>query len=255
MKRHFKFVLATLALPLLAAAAAPPAHAAPTREIEVPVRRVLFPTQGYDDNDNAQVMIEGDLPDPCYVIGRQEVSRDATGLVTVRQFAWRDREGACDTGDMLGDSPFSEEVSLGRLRAGDYRVAYRPERGAPAFRLLHVEPATVNTTDSLNYARVTALKMPEIVLAGEHAVVELSGPLRSSCNQIRTPIEVRRQNDVFTIRPVELERGDCGWSLRTFAQTLDLGLLEPGEYLVHVRSRQGKAVERTFRVLGHASGG
>jgi hypothetical protein len=241
------------AAPMLAGAAPMLVAAAPSasdpEQVEVPVRRVMFPVRGYDDNDNVQLLVEGELPDPCYVLGRQRVDVDASGTITVHQLAWRRSGGACDSGDLLGTSPFSEEVSLGRLKAGQYRVAYAPDDQSQEFRDLSVGVAPVATMDDFNYARVTDLQVPDVVLQGQKAQVRLSGPFASSCNRLKEPVAVERIGDTFVIRPIELQLGDCGWSLRTFVKTIDLGALPPGEYLVHVRSKNGRAVERTFSVL------
>lgn len=241
--------LKSLPLVILCLAAGPLAKADVPPQVEIPVRRVLFPVSGYDDNDNVQIIVEGDLPDPCYVLGKQSLSRDSAGAISVHQYAWRRQGDACDTGDLLGESPFSEEVSLGRLKAGDYSVAFSPDDAKTEYRKLHIDPARVSTTDAFNYARVSTLKTPDIVLEGQHAQIGLSGPLSSSCNKLKDPISVERQGDTIVILPVEIAGGDCGWSYRTFEKTIDLGVLPVGEYLVHVRSKNGKAVEKTFSVL------
>ena len=218
-------------------------------QVEVPIRRVIFPVRGYDDNDNVQIVVEGDLPDPCYILGHQILTKDATGAFSVHQFAWRKQGDLCDTGDLLGESPFSEEVSLGRLEAGDYNVAFSPEDDKTDYRKLHIDVAPVSASDTFNYARVTTLRTPDVVLEGKHAQVEISGPFTSSCNKLKEPMSVQRQGDTIVILPVEINLGDCGWVYRTFDKTIDLGVLPPGEYLVHVRSKNGKAVEKTFNVV------
>lgn len=236
-------ILALCLAPLYAAAADNPA------QVEVPVTRVMFPAKGYDDNDNVQIVIEGDLPDPCYVLGKQQISQDPSGVITVHQYAWRRQGDACDTGDLLGESPFSEEVSLGRLKPGDYRVAFVPDEDKVQYKPLRVDVATMSATDDFNYARVTTLKVPDVVLEGQHAQIAISGPFSSSCNKLKEPIGVERVGESLVIRPIEINLGDCGWVLRTFDKAIDLGVLPPGEYLVHVRSKNGKAVEKTFKVI------
>lgn len=219
-------------------------------QVEIPVRRVFFPVRGYDDNDNIQMIVEGDLPDPCYVIGKRSFSRNAaTGVITVRQYAWRRQTGACASGDLLESIPFSEELSIGRLPASDYRVAFKPDDTTTNFRPLNVSKATITTTDDLNYARVTNLKTPDLAIGNEPVTVELSGPLSLPCNELKLPLNVRREGDTFIILPTEIEGSTtCVKPLRGFEATLDLGVLPPGEYLVHVRSKNGKAVEKTVEV-------
>jgi hypothetical protein len=249
--------LVTLLLLLMAFAETSPAPRAQAADglsssrsqVEVPVRRVFFPSRGYDDNDNVQVVIEGELPDPCYVLGEQTVTRDPSGAITVHQFAWRRQGGACDTGDLLGETPFSEEVAIGRLKAGDYPVMYSPASGAAASRVLHIEKAAITTADNFNYARVNNLKTPDVVIEGQNAAITVTGPFGDSCNKLKDPVQVERVGDAFVIRPIELELGNCGFILRTYKKTINLGVLPAGEYLVHIRSRGGRAVEKTFYVI------
>jgi hypothetical protein len=241
-----------LPLLVLSLASIGTANASSTDEptlVEVPVRRVFFPAQGYDNNDNIQIVIEGDVPDPCFVLGNPTVSRDAAGVITVHQFAWRRHNDVCNEGDLLGESPYSEEVSLGMLKAGDYRIAFSPDDDKTDYRKLHVEVAPVRTTDNFNYARVTSLQVRDVILEGDSVMVTLGGPFTESCNHLKEPVAFERLGDTIVIRPIELNLGDCGWSLHYFEKKIDLGVLPPGEYLVHVRSRNGKVIEKTFRVI------
>ncbi len=210
--------------------------------IEVPVQRVFFPTQGYDDNDNIQVIIEGELPDPCYVLGKQTISRGPSGKVTIRQFAWRRESTVCNSGDLLEEGAYSEEVSLGRLSAGTYQVNNRN---------LKVDVAPVSSLDNLNYARVTGLLTRDVVLTSGDVQITISGTLGSSCDQIKEPIDVQRQGDTIVIRPIEVRVETCERTPVNFEKTIQVGKLPQGEYLVHVRAKNGKALQRTFDVMNN----
>lgn len=221
------------------------------RELEVPIQRIFFPATGYDNNDNVQIRVVGVLPDPCYVLGRQKITRGASPSDwIVHQYAWRRNTGICDTGDLLEETPFSEDVSLGRMKAGIHRIGFLSEGSKPEFKPITVEPARVSTLDDVSYLHVSDLSVPAVILQGKKAVMALGGILPNTCNQVTGALAVQWQGDVAVIRPVEvLGGGDCAKIVRTFELSLDLGLLPPGEYLIHVRSRGGKAVQKTFRVL------
>ena len=150
---------------------------------------------------------------------------------------------------MLGESPYSEEVSLGRLKTGDYQIAFTPDEDQTSYRTLHIDVAKVSATDEMNYARVSNLNVPDVVIEGQPARVTISGVYASPCDRLMDPMLVQKQGDTFVIRPVEVKTADCNVNNRTYDKTLDLGVLTPGEYLIHVRSSNGKAVEKTLLVL------
>jgi hypothetical protein len=208
---------------------------------EVAVHKIFFPQTGYDDNDNIQVVIEGELPDPCYVLGKQSIVQDPLHhSITIHQYAWRRNTDICNTGDLLGESPFSEEVSLGKLKPGDYSVLSRN---------LHVETARMTAVDNLNYAQVTGMIMPDFLLPHQPLKLRISGSFSSSCSHLRLPLKVQKQGDVYVVLPEVVNEGECGHWPTYFEQEIDLGILPSGEYLVHVRSKNGRVVEKTVMVF------
>jgi hypothetical protein len=46
-----------------------------------------------------------------------------------------------------------------------------------------------------------------------------------------------------------VNEGECGHWPTYFEQEIDLGILPSGEYLVHVRSKIGRVVEKTVMVF------
>ena len=215
---------------------------------EVPVEKVFVPALGYDDNDNVVIRVEGTLPDPCYVLGNTEVKVLPDKTFEVHQYAWRRDSGICAGRDDLEESPFSEDVSLGQLTAGDYRIAQHPADAQTTFRPLNVAKSVVGTMDDFNYANATQVSVPDVVLASQDVIATVTGTLASSCNLI-TDVKVERQGDVFVVRPIEAKKGDCGYILKYFKKEVSLGKLPVGEYMIHVRAKNGRAVERTFQVL------
>ena len=111
---------------------------------EVPVEKVFVPSVGYDDNDNVVIRVEGTLPDPCYVLGKTEVKALPNNTFEVHQYAWRRDTGVCAGGDDLAESPFSEDVTLGRLSVGDYKVVQHPSDDQTTFRTFNVAKAKVS---------------------------------------------------------------------------------------------------------------
>jgi hypothetical protein len=215
---------------------------------EVSVEKVFVPATGYDDNDNVVVRVEGTLPDPCYVLGNTEIKALANNTYEVHQYAWRRDTGVCAGNDDLYETSFSEDASLGRLSVGDYKILQHPTDDQTTVRAFSVSEAKMSTMDDFNYAKVTQVSVPDVIPAGQDVKVTISGTLSSSCNVISN-VKIERQNDVFVVQPIELEQGDCGYTLQFFTKDIDLGQLPAGEYMIHVRAKNGRVVERTFVVL------
>ena len=215
--------------------------------IDVPIRRVFFPSTGYGSGEDIQIVVEGELLDPCYVLDPPRAVLLADGRIAPHLQAWRDQAGACDTGDLLGGSPFSEQISLGTLPPGDYQVAFNPDDSSIEYRKLHVETLRANALG--RDVRVTALRVPDITLEGQAVRVTLSGTLSSACHHLDEPVASSRQGDTIVIHPVETRRSQCDAVLQAFEKTINLGVLPPGEYLVHVPSQTGHAVEKTLTVI------
>ena len=86
--------------------------------VELPIARVFIPAKGFDDNDSVEAVIDGELPNACYVLEKQSVKVDHQNkIVTVRQFAIRLRAGTCKEGSEPGTPefitpiPFTETIN------------------------------------------------------------------------------------------------------------------------------------------------
>src|SRR4051812_23648727 len=96
--------------------------------IEVPVEIALAPAQGFDDNDNVQVVLYGKLPNACFGLDRYSVEevKGKANVYKIRQFAVRRTDGVCANPNNLSEFmkfniPFTSEISIGTLNAGQYR--------------------------------------------------------------------------------------------------------------------------------------
>lgn len=222
-------------------------------KVRVSIQKILAPTQGYDDNDEVKLMISGELPNPCYSLEKTEIKKTDQGkTMRVIQWAWLRQDGVCGSGDLI-DSPssFEKEISLGTIEAGEYRIEGLSEAGKVLdIRKLQVAVAPVATLDSLNYAVVGGVWVDDLVLAQEEVQVTLVGQLTHDCMELKHPMQMTHQNDVFVILPVqEQAQEECRVAPRPFRKTLSLGRLKPGMYLIHVRSRNGQTVQKAISVL------
>ncbi len=223
---------------------------------EIGIGRVFIPPHGYDDNDSVVATIEVHLPDPCYLLREPKVSRRARdGAFEIRAYATRRMDGVCSTGDLLGPSNETLDVSLGELAAGDYRILNWSEEGKEASTVFHVEPARVATLDNFSYASITDASMDDgLSWDSRPVLLTLNGFTNSKCLELTDRVEVIRDGNVVIILPILSNRGgavgciDSG-SKVPVQKEINLGQLPAGKYLIHVRSRHGKSVNRVLDVF------
>ena len=228
---------------------------AKSTEVEVPAESAFSPSRGFDDNDNVQVVIHGMLPNMCYTLGRSEIQKEAGSTYRIKQYAIKKEDGVC-----LQDStmpphmqlavPYTTEISLGQLSVGDYQFDFNggQEKGIS----VNVAHSKAPTVDSLPYASVSSISISDMVDSRQDTFVRLEGVLTSSCMTFSPKdTQVQKINDVYVVLPLVKIRTDvmCAQSLRPFSAKVSLGKLAEGHYLVHVRSMNGKAVNRVVESL------
>ncbi len=180
---------------------------AASEEIEINVDAVLAPSQGFDDNDRIQIVLHGMLPNACYVLGEPKVDHDSVSKkMRLRQFATRKSEGVCAQGENLPPHlamavPFTTELSVGQLPAGNYDFEYQKSESGFGIRSMNVAKATMPGIDSLPYAAVSSIAATDAIAAGTEAETVISGVLNSSCVELNPDVKVEKVNDVFVVLP------------------------------------------------------
>lgn len=205
--------------------------------VSVPVRHVFIPN-GFDDNDDVQVVLEGAFKDTCYRLAHTEVLKSDDGKdVEIIQWA-RKFPGIC----IPTTVPFKSEVSLGRLASGSYKVESVGVDAKP----LTIIRAAANSQDDFIYAPVSSASVGRRNTG--HYVATLNGTLPNGCFVLEKT-EVLRQETVLVLLPVIKfeDNGDCSSEPKPFELMVDLPAnLDAGKYLVHVRSMSGKATNVVF---------
>lgn len=230
---------------------------AKSTEVEVPAELAFSPSRGFDDNDNVQVVIHGMLPNMCYTLGRSEIQKESGSAYRIKQFAIKKEDGVCLQETTMPPHmqlavPYTTEISLGQLSMGDYQFEFNSRQGSDKGISVNVASAKAPTVDSLPYASVSSVSVSDLVDSQQDTAVRLEGVLTSSC-MVYSPTETKVQkiNDVYVVLPLVKIRTDvmCTQSLRPFSAKINLGKLAEGHYLVHVRSMNGKAVNRVVESL------
>lgn len=225
--------------------------------VEVGIQRAFVPAEGYDDNDTVEVVIDGYLPNSCYSLEKTTIDKGLeAGSYVIKQYAVQQFGGLCD--DTNSDDPrlntqvpFTNTVVLGKMSAGLHAVSYSPDRLETKSRVFNVTPAPVTTIDTLPYAMVTGVKISDLARSGTDLVAEISGTLNNSCYNFNDEVQVERVGDVLVMLPtITIDRSQpCLMYVRTFTKTVDLGAFSADRYLLHVRSMNGKSLNRVFSVV------
>jgi hypothetical protein len=111
-------------------------------EVTVSVHKLFVPANGFNEEEEVRIVLEGELPDPCFVLHDPIVERNSDGRsIRIRLPARRRFDGTCGSGDLIDQPyPFLTDVSLGRLPASDYRLEYDNDERETAFRIFSVRP-------------------------------------------------------------------------------------------------------------------
>jgi len=231
-----------------------PARKLAVRE-EIPVSALFAPYQGFDDNDQVQVVVHGTLPNACFSLADSfsELQGDLRTIL-VQQFAVRRIDGICAEGATLPvhlqmTVPFTREISIGRLKAGKYNLQYLSEKTSQReLRPMLIERAPVATIDSMPYAVISNATVSDVVLSSQETEVVLSGVLNSSCVELNPEVTIERDRDVIVLLPTVKYTDDvvCSQMLVPFRLKVSLGKLQDGDYLLHVRSMNGESVSRVI---------
>jgi len=248
------------ALSTLFALAAVGVHANTESQIvELPITKVFIPAKGFDDNDSIEAVVDGNLPNACYVLEKQLVNVDTEKkVITIRQMAIRQSAGTCKEGsepntpELITPIPFTETVKIGQLPSGDYQIQYSSQAGQTIARSFAVEHAPAPTLDSVPYAMVTEISTSDVLYLGQELKLQVTGILNNSCYQLNETVAFEKIDDVFVVLPtVKVDRqGACLMYTRPYTVGVNLGrVMEPNRYLIHVRSMNGGSLNRVFSAM------
>lgn len=237
--KSFQLTLLSL-LPLTAATAAFADDPVPQPLVAVHASDVFIP-DGFDDNDETQVVLDGYLPDTCYRVSQvQTALNPTTGRIRVTQYARR-FAGIC----LPTLVPFTSEARLGILPTGGYRVSSAGVADAP----LRVSEATSAGPDDFLYAPIDAADVRLDADRGVY-VATIRGRLTSNC-MVWDRLQLLDQGKVKVLLPILQNVGaqtSCDGTAAAYEREIDLPSMTAGRYLLHVRSLNGKAVNSVFTV-------
>ncbi len=245
------FSIATLATALTAQATLPeiPTTGSATHKlIPVPVETYYTP-MGFDDNDNAQIILAGEFANSCQSIGPVQSRVDRDNKVVYLYPTAYEYKGMC----LQVKVPFMRVVDLGLLAQGTYRIVNMQSR-TTVKEVLTVHEAKNPRVDNFIYAPVQTifLKNDE---EGNRKELILQVTFTNRCMKFGdepTPVRMTKPGilEVLPIIQVKMDP-DCQDAILPYFHTVMIPDANPdgtripnGRYLIHVRSMNGSAINK-----------
>jgi hypothetical protein len=201
--------------------------------------RVFLPL-GFDDNDNAQVVLYGTYPDSCWkVAGSQARVDQAQRKIYVQDRALHYSGWAC--AEVI--SHYTKSVDLGPLPPGSYEILVEGDSVGPV-KWLPMGTLKIGKTHNPNPDDFLYAPVQETVFSRADNVLILRGDWAQSCLDMAS-VKVRFFPGLIEVLPVaQMTGGTCEMGWFPFEEKVDLTSAEPGLTLIHVRSLNGQAVNR-----------
>jgi hypothetical protein len=208
----------------------------PTK-VQISFGKVYIP-DGFDNNDNVQIVGEGMFPNPCYRYATTAVTVDHTAKTIRLNTEVYKYPGVCIQVMM----PFDRVVDVGILKEGNYSIITDNQTVGK----VNIHASKTKEPDDYMYASVSQAYFQS---KGSVNKVFLSGNFPSRCMKLKE-VKSQVQNDVLVILPiVELDPAEyCVGGQYRFETSVDVGFMKSGRYLLHVRTMNGKAVNNLIDV-------
>lgn len=208
-----------------------------------PVEKLLIPN-GFDDNDNAEVIVHGHYRDSCFKTGPTKVKVDhARKVVTIFPYSIQYTDGAC--ADMI--VPFVQSVKVGILNEGNYKVQVGNSNVKDGF--IPVAHRVVETPDDFLYAPVDDAYIEQ---QGREQTLVLRGtyPRTYVGCAIISNVRAHVEGELLVVQPVMELLSDADECRRRkwkpqFVEKVELQQpLGIGDNVIHVRVLSGNSLNK-----------
>jgi len=216
--------------------------------IPASVDKVFVPL-GFDDNDNAEVIIHGRFPNTCYKTGPASATVDyAQKKILIKASSY------LYSGVMCGQVmvPYIQSIKFGIVNVGDYSIEVE---GSPqaVTTSLKIAAHVVDTPDDYLYANVETASLDVSTDGTQSLTLTGTNPLPIiGCivlQEIRTNVT---PGNVLVTQPISsFENGPiCNTpeGAMHFSKTIRLPERVHGEGLIHVRVMDGESFNRLFEM-------
>jgi len=213
--------------------------------VDVPITKVFIP-RGFDSNDRVQLAVGGELKNSCFKISSNEVRVDSQAkTITVKQHAYV-YMGFC----LMMIVPYSEIVTVGIVeKPGIYQLI----DGSSGAKMGSIEVSSARTLeqDEYVYAPISDVNVEQFLEGSSENNSEknkliLSGAFSNNCTEFKE-VKVSQFENTIVIQPITIFNrplSECIEDNIKFTKTVVLDPSLRGDYLIHVRSLNGAAVNR-----------
>ncbi len=209
---------------------------AQVKKVWAPVDHLYVP-KGFDNNDSAEVVVSGFFPTPCYSHNKVEVNNKRntihikmTALLSDDHYKW------CP--EMV--VPYYEVVSVGNLRAGEYKIVVNSENKNFLKGKIGVDEATSNAIDEHVYAFVDGIER-----VGSTNEFLIKATEHSDCLALDRIDTFDNNEDVVAVLPI-MKRVKFGCTPQdkkvVYRTKIDFSNMKTDKALIHVRTMTGKSV-------------
>lgn len=215
-------------------------HAVEPRVITAPVDHLFVP-QGFDNNDNVEVVVTGKFPNPCFIRNKVEVKVDKEKVfINVTALEKDDKKHEnCSPMPVT----FSESVTIGSLQGGDYELIVNQGTKFEQIKKMNIAVSSSNSVDDHIYASVDYVDLGFTGGADGSAFIIAKSP--SDCVTFDHVEYVSNGTDTLSVLPI-MKRVSPTCTERTQSLQIpikfDLSDFDHSKLLLFVRSIEGKSV-------------
>lgn len=196
----------------------------------------LFVPNGFDNNDNVEVVVTGNFPNTCFSRNKVEVSIKEENInVTITALSTTHEKSDCPKIEI----PFMENVTIGNLQAGEYKINVNNK----LHEKLNVEIASSRSVDNHLYALINYIDLG--FTGGLSGDAMLVGRIHESCLSLDSIEYLSNGKDTLSILPIMKKVSDDCTGERKY---LELPVkfapraFSSDKVLLFVRTMDGKSV-------------
>lgn len=170
---------------------------AQTQVIDAPVDHLFVPA-GFDNNDNIELVVTGLFPNPCYKRNdvKVEVNGDIIDIKVTAILSGDDKSTMCAAMVV----PFKENVIVGNLQGGDYKIVVNRNTVYELKNKIHVSEAASQNQDDHLYAMVNHIELG--FTGGTTGSAFLVGWRTSDCLEVDRVEYLSNGSDTLSIMPI-----------------------------------------------------
>lgn len=203
--------------------------------VKAPVDHLFVP-KGFDNNDNVEIVVTGNFPNTCYSRNKVEVKlKDEVIDVSVTALSVHHEKDVCEKIEI----PFMENVTIGNLQAGDYKVIVNNNLKEE----LKVDIASSRSVDNHLYALINYVDLGFTGgLSGEAFLV---GRVQENCLALDEVKYISNGKDTLSILPIMKKVSDDCTGERRYLEVpvkFQPKAFASDKILLFVRTMDGKSV-------------